>query len=157
MSLSAPSYILFNQSGPTMRLTWPSVTGATFYQITRYEDHVTFADRIEIGRTTSTTFTDESVPVVVYDSSDPLEPYVVAGWSYTVSAGDSGGIYSGTTRRRQMVQPTVADVQSFTITKPILADGTSYAYDQITYGSTDSNSQEVRDSVWIAYLRTIQT
>jgi len=56
-----------------------------------------------------------------------------------------------------MVRPTVADVQSFTITKPILADGTSYAYDQITYGSTDSNSQEVRDSVWIAYLRTIQT
>ena len=104
-----------------MRLTWPSVTGATFYQITRYEDHVTFADRIEIGRTTSTTFTDESVPVVVYDTTDPDIPYVVAGWSYTVSAGDSGGIYSGTTRRRQMVRPTVADVQSFTITKPILA------------------------------------
>lgn len=157
MSLASPSYITLTQSGPSVGLVWGAVTGATFYQITRYEDHATFADRIEVGRSTTTTFTDITVPVVVYDTTHPDIPYVAAGWSYTVSAGDSGGIYSGTTRRQLMVQPTIADVQSFSITKPVLADGTSYAYDQITYGSTDSNSQLVRDSVWIAYLRTIQS
>lgn len=157
MSLGSPNYINFTQSGPSLTLVWGAVTGATFYQITRYEDHATSADRIEVGRSTTTTFTDETVPVVVYDTTDPDEPYVAAGWRYTVSAGDSGGIYSGTTRRQLMVQPTIADVQSFSITKPVLADGTTYAYDQISYGSTDSNSQLDRDSVWIAYLRTIQT
>jgi len=156
MSLGSPSYVTLTQSGPSVGLVWGAVTGATFYQITRYEDHATFTDRIEIGRSTTTSFTDITVPVVVYDSGPP-PTYVAAGWSYTVSAGDSGGIYSGTTRRIEMIGPSVSDVQSFSITKPVLADGTTYAYDQIAYGSTDSNSQEVRDSVWITYLRTIQT
>lgn len=156
MSLPAPTYITLTQTGPTVGLVWPTVTGATFYQITRYEDHATFSDRIEIGRTTLTSFTDPSVPVAVYQTGTP-PTYVAAGWSYTVSAGDSGGIYTGVTRRIGMTQTTVSDVDSFSITKPILANGTSYAYDQIAYSSTDSNSQEERDSVWIAYLRTIQT
>jgi len=156
MSLGSPSFVNLTQSGPSVDLVWGAVAGATFYQITRYEDHATFTDRIEIGRSTTTSFTDVTVPVVVYDLGPP-PTYLAAGWSYTVSAGDSGGIYSGTTHRIEMVGPSVSDVQSFSITKPVLADGTSYAYDQISYGSTDSNSQLVRDSVWIAYLRTIQS
>jgi len=157
MSLGSPSYVTLTQSGPSVDLVWAAVTGATFYQITRYEDHATFTDRIEVGRSTTTSFTDVTVPVIVYDTADPDEPYVAAGWRYTVSAGDSGGIYSGTTRRIEMIGPLVSDVQSFSITKPVLADGTTYSYDQIAYGSTDSDSQLVRDSVWIAYLRTIQS
>lgn len=156
MSLGSPSNVVWTRSGPSIGLTWNAVTGATFYQITRYEDHATFSDRIEVGRVTSTSFSDVA-PIVVYDTTDAEEPYVAATWYYTVSAGDSGGIYSGTTVTIDMHRPTIADVQSFSITKPVLADGTSYAYDQISYGSTDSNSQLVRDSVWIAYLRTIQS
>jgi hypothetical protein len=156
MSLGPPSNVVWTRSGPSIGLTWDAVTGATFYQVTRYEDHATFSDRIEVGRVATTSFSDFA-PVVVYDTTDPDEPYVAATWYYTVSAGNSGGIYSGTTVTIAMARPTIADVQSFSITKPVLADGTTYAYDQITYGSTDSNSQEVRDSVWVAYLRTIQT
>ena len=155
MSLSAPAYVTLTQTGPTVAAVWGAVTGATFYQITRYENHATFADRVEIGRSTLASFTDSTVPVVVYDSSSL--GYIAAVWYYTISAGNASGIYTGTTQGITMAGASLTDVQSFSITKPILADGTSYEYDQITYGSTDSNTPAVANSTWIAYLRTIQT
>jgi hypothetical protein len=56
-----------------------------------------------------------------------------------------------------MTQVTVADIQGADLSKPILADGTQYDYDQISFGSTASRTQEENDSVLIAYLKTIET
>jgi hypothetical protein len=111
------------------------------------------ANLSEIVQTTSTSWTDYAVPIVVESGGT----YVAATWRYRVAGVDGTGVGSSIDSPITMTQVTVADIQGADLSKPILADGTQYDYDQISFGSTASRTQEENDSVLIAYLKTIET
>jgi len=151
MSLSAPATLNLTQDGPTVDIVWSAVSGADYYIVWRYISGG--ANLSEIVQTTSTSWTDYAVPIVVESGGN----YVAATWRYRVAAVDGTGIGSSIDIPITMTQVTVADIQGADLSKPILADGTQYDYDQISFGSTASRTQQENDSVLIAYLKTIET
>jgi len=151
MSLPAPATLNLTQDGPTVDIVWSAVSGADYYIVWRYISGG--ANLSEIVQTTSTSWTDYAVPIVVESGGN----YVAATWRYRVAAVDGTGIGSSIDSPITMTQVTVADIQGADLSKPILADGTQYDYDQISFGSTASRTQEENDSVLIAYLKTIET
>jgi fibronectin type 3 domain-containing protein len=151
MSLPAPATLNLTQDGPTVDIVWSAVSGADYYIVWRYISGG--ANLSEIVQTTSTSWTDYAVPIVVESGGN----YVAATWRYRVAAVDGTGIGSSIDSPITMSQVTVADIQGADLSKPILADGTQYDYDQISFGSTASRTQEENDSVLIAYLKTIET
>jgi fibronectin type 3 domain-containing protein len=151
MSLPAPATLNLTQDGPTVDISWSAVSGADYYIVWRYISGG--ANLSEIVQTTSTSWTDYAVPIVVESGGN----YVAATWRYRVAAVDGTGIGSSIDSPITMTQVTVADIQGADLSKPILADGTQYDYDQISFGSTASRTQEENDSVLIAYLKTIET
>jgi len=152
MSLVAPTGLSLSQSGATVTATWNAVTGATYYLIQRYEQNVTYNDRITVGTSTTTSFTDPAVPIVVETGSG----FAQAVWTYYVYSADSTGVYGGTGQPITMNQTTTTVVQGFDVIKPVLADGTQYDYASISFTSTDSDpDQNTRDAVLIAYLKTV--
>ena len=151
MSLPAPATLNLTQDGPTVDISWSAVSGADYYIVWRYISGG--ANLSEIVQTTSTSWTDYAVPIVVESGGT----YVAATWRYRVAAVDGTGVGSSIDSPITMTQVTVADIQGADLSKPILADGTQYDYDQISFGSTASRTQEENDSVLIAYLKTIET
>jgi len=151
MSLPAPTTLNLTQDGPTVDIAWSAVSGADYYIVWRYISGG--SNLSEIVQTTSTSWTDYAVPIVVESGGT----YVAATWRYRVAAVDGTGIGSSIDSPITMTQVTVADIQGADLSKPILADGTQYDYDQISFGSTASRTQEENDSVLIAYLKTIET
>ena len=151
MSLPAPTTLNLTQDGPTVDISWSAVSGADYYIVWRYISGG--SNLSEIVQTTSTSWTDYAVPIVVESGGN----YVAATWRYRVAAVDGTGIGSSIDIPITMSQVTVADIQGADLSKPILADGTQYDYDQISFGSTASRTQEENDSVLIAYLKTIET
>jgi len=151
MSLPAPATLNLTQDGPTVDISWSAVSGADYYIVWRYISGG--ANLSEIVQTTSTSWTDYAVPIVVESGGN----YVAATWRYRVAAVDGTGIGSSIDSPITMTQVTVADIQGADLSKPILADGTQYDYDQISFGSTASRTQQENDSVLIAYLKTIET
>ena len=151
MSLPAPATLNLTQDGPTVDISWSAVSGADYYIVWRYISGG--ANLSEIVQTTSTSWTDYAVPIVVESGGN----YVAATWRYRVAAVDGTGIGSSIDIPITMTQVTVADIQGADLSKPILADGTQYDYDQISFGSTASRTQQENDSVLIAYLKTIET
>ena len=151
MSLPAPSTLNLTQDGPTVDISWSAVSGADYYIVWRYISGG--SNLSEIVQTTSTSWTDFAVPIVVESGGT----YVAATWRYRVAAVDGTGVGSSIDSPITMTQVTVADIQGADLSKPILADGTQYDYDQISFGSTASRTQEENDSVLIAYLKTIET
>ena len=151
MSLPAPTTLNLTQDGPTVDIAWSAVSGADYYIVWRYISGG--ANLSEIVQTTSTSWTDYAVPIVVESGGT----YVAATWRYRVAAVDGTGVGSSIDSPITMTQVTVADIQGADLSKPILASGTQYDYDQISFGSTASRTQEENDSVLIAYLKTIET
>ena len=151
MSLPAPATLNLTQDGPTVDIVWSAVSGADYYIVWRYISGG--ANLSEIVQTTSTSWTDYAVPIVVESGGN----YVAATWRYRVAAVDGTGVGSSIDSPITMTQVTVADIQGADLSKPILADGTQYDYDQISFGSTASRTQQENDSVLIAYLKTIET
>ena len=151
MSLPAPTTLNLTQDGPTVDIAWSAVSGADYYIVWRYISGG--ANLSEIVQTTSTSWTDYAVPIVVESGGT----YVAATWRYRVAAVDGTGVGSSIDSPITMTQVTVADIQGADLSQPILADGTQYDYDQISFGSTASRTQEENDSVLIAYLKTIET
>jgi len=151
MSLPAPTTLNLTQDGPTVDISWSAVSGADYYIVWRYISGG--ANLSEIVQTTDTSWTDYAVPIVVESGGT----YVAATWRYRVAAVDGTGVGSSIDSPITMTQVTVADIQGADLSKPILADGTQYDYDQISFGSTASRTQEENDSVLIAYLKTIET
>lgn len=154
MSLPAPASLTLTQDGPTVDLSWSSVTGADYYIVRRYLDSVGSGTASEIAQTTGTTLTDYAVPIA---EDDGTGTYSAAVWRYQVLGVDGSGEGAFIDQAITMTRTTVANVQAFDIRKPTLADGTQYDYDQISFGSTDSNDQDTRDSVFFAYLKSIET
>lgn len=152
MSLPAPTSLNLTQSGPTVALSWAAVTGADYYVIYRYCS-TTSGTAAKIAEETTTAWTDYAVPIVVESGGS----YVAATWRYKVAAVDGTGEGAFIDNPITMAQTSVANVDSFGLLKPKLQSGTNYDYDQISFGSTDSETQAERDSVFIAYLKTIET
>jgi len=152
MSLTAPTGLSLSQSGATVTATWNAVAGATYYLIQRYEQNATYNDRITVGTSATTSFTDPAVPIVVETGSG----FSQAVWYYYVYSADSTGVYGGTGQPITMNQTTTSVVQGFDVSKPVLSDGTYYDYDSITHTLISSEpDQNDRDAVLIAYLKTI--
>lgn len=152
MSLAAPTGLSLTQGTASVTATWNAVTGATYFLIQRYEAAATYADRITVGTSTSTTFTDPAVPVIVDSGSG----FVQAQWTYVIFSADASGVYNGASASVTMAQTTTTAVQSFDVSNPILKDGTQYDYANITFTSTAADpDQGTRDSVLISYLKTI--
>lgn len=152
MSLPAPTGLVLTQGTASVTATWNAVTGATYYLIQRYEAAASYNDRITVGTSTTTSFTDPAVPVVVASGSS----FIQAEWNYFVFSADATGVYAGTGTSIVMNATTTTAVQAFDVTKPILDDGTQYDYAGISFTNTDSDpDQNTRDAVLIAYLKTI--
>lgn len=152
MSLPAPTGLSLSQGTASVTATWSAVTGATYYLIQRYEAAATYNDRITVGTSTTTSFTDPAVPVIVESGTGFLQ----AQWTYVVFSADASGVYNGASASVTMAQTSIAAVQAFDVTNPILGDGTQYDYASISFANTDSDpDQRTRDAVLIDYLKTI--
>lgn len=152
MPAPAPTNLTLLATREQVALSWTAATGATSYQISRYEDSQSSSLAFVIGETTNVFFTDVSVPVTIPTSG----VYGIATWHYIVTSIDATGPGGSVTDYITMNDIEDSDIYYSSIREPILGDSTKFSIHPINFTTTDTSSQDHKNNVFLQYLNKTQ-